>query len=388
MASAANSLWLSLRRCARPAPFRAATVAATAPARLHFPRALSTTRPRRAGTEQAVGNESAKSDNDEEEGLEKQYSNAGQVLRDLRNDSTLTSEEKAEVETALSTWGNLPAEQQKNLERLLMEVRNGLGPLRRPVKPKKNSFWHEDEEDSDMITSEVGEDDFEEDDILGMAHGKLEELREYREYARLAVWELPLLAKFAKPFEPPAKNEPLRFRYTTYMGEFHPAERKVVVEFCPRDLNLTDAQQLKLKKLAGARYNPGKDIVHMSSDMFDNQAQNKRYLGDLVQKLMAEAKDSTDMFENIPLDTRHHVVETKPKFPKEWRLTEERRKELEAQRRQSFLLDEAKRSENKLINGVETIEKALEDVTLQEKVAELVATRVPPRGRLSGPGRR
>ncbi len=43
-----------------------------------------------------------------------------------------------------------------------------------------------------------------------------------------------MAAEFAKKFEPPAQNEPLRFRYTTYMGEFHPAERKVVVEFSPR----------------------------------------------------------------------------------------------------------------------------------------------------------
>lgn len=27
-----------------------------------------------------------------------------------------------------------------------------------------------------------------------MAHGKLEEVREMRHYARLAVWEMPLLA--------------------------------------------------------------------------------------------------------------------------------------------------------------------------------------------------
>ncbi len=74
------------------------------------------------------------------------------------------------------------------------------------------------------------------------------------------------------------------------MGEFHPAERKVVVEFCPKDLPLSETQQLKLIKLVGTRYHPGKDLVRMSCDMFDHQAQNKRYLGDLLQKLMTEAK--------------------------------------------------------------------------------------------------
>lgn len=78
------------------------------------------------------------------------------------------------------------------------------------------------------------------------------------------------------------------------MGEFHPADRKVVVEFAPRDLPLTEAQQLKLKKLAGPRYNPEKDTIKMSCERFEHQAQNKRYLGDLVEKMIAAAKVRSD----------------------------------------------------------------------------------------------
>ena len=74
------------------------------------------------------------------------------------------------------------------------------------------------------------------------------------------------------------------------MGELHPAEKKVVVEFCPSDLDLSEVQQMKLKKLVGPRYNPETEIVHMSCEMFEHQAQNKRYLGDLIQKLVAAAK--------------------------------------------------------------------------------------------------
>lgn len=79
------------------------------------------------------------------------------------------------------------------------------------------------------------------------------------------------------------------------MGEFHPADRKVVVEFAPSDLpDLTEAQQLKLKKLAGPRYNPEKEIIKMSCERFEHQAQNKRYLGDLVEKMIATAKVRSD----------------------------------------------------------------------------------------------
>lgn len=77
------------------------------------------------------------------------------------------------------------------------------------------------------------------------------------------------------------------------MGEEHPAEKKVVVEFCPADLpDLTPVQMEKLKKLAGVRYNPKTEIIKMSCEMFETQAQNKRYLGDLVNAMLQEARVS------------------------------------------------------------------------------------------------
>lgn len=36
--------------------------------------------------------------------------------------------------------------------------------------------------------------EFEEDDITSLAHGQLEQHREYREYMRIAAWEMPLLS--------------------------------------------------------------------------------------------------------------------------------------------------------------------------------------------------
>jgi small subunit ribosomal protein S35 len=75
------------------------------------------------------------------------------------------------------------------------------------------------------------------------------------------------------------------------MGDQHSAETKVVVQFCVNDLpDLTQQQRDKMIKLAGPRYNPETTLVKMSCDSFETQAQNKRYLGDLVDKLLAEAK--------------------------------------------------------------------------------------------------
>lgn len=105
------------------------------------------------------------------------------------------------------------------------------------------------------------------------------------------MYEMPLLSKLSKPFLPPSRAEVLRFRYTTYFGETHPAEKKVVVEFAPRDLSdLTETQRGKLVKLVGARFDPSRGVVKISCEMFALQAQNKRYLSDLVDRLVLEAK--------------------------------------------------------------------------------------------------
>lgn len=198
------------------------------------------------------------------------------------------------------------------------------------------------------------------------------------------------------------------------MGEFHPAEKKVVVEFSPRDMQLTEAQQLKMKKLLGPRYNPETDVAKISCEQFEHQAQNKRYLADLVEKLVTQAKvylnhvavistrncvslttyvlkDPSDMFDDIPLDTRHHPIRVKPKFPREWRMTEERRKFIEDTRQRSLLLDQAKEESGNLISGKETIEQFFAAPVHQVKVPEYAKARLnkpPTRGRLQPSVRR
>ncbi|KAF4125795.1 small subunit ribosomal protein S35 [Geosmithia morbida] len=244
------------------------------------------------------------------------------------------------------------------------------------TKVDKNSWWH-DEDDPEMDCEEV--EDFDEDDMTEMAHAKLEEIKEMRQYARRAVYELPLLSELAKPFEPPTSKQVLRWRYTTYFGESHPAESKVVVQFSPDDLGLTAVQADKLRKLAGTRYNPETQLVKMSFEGFEHPAQNKRHLADVVGRLIASAKDGSDTFADVPLDTRHHVVKPKPRFPKAWLMTEERRRFLD-ENRQSLMLDEVQRAQaGSVVDGKEAIEgyllrKIKED---QEKAAAQPAVAAP-----------
>ncbi len=163
------------------------------------------------------------------------------------------------------------------------------------------------------------------------------------------------------------------------MGETHPAANKVVLEFCTRDLpKLTEAQRIKLVKLVGVRYNPETDLVKMSCEMFETQAQNKRYLGDLVDTLMAEAQDPTDMFEDVPLDFRHHKPKPKFEFPENWKLTEQRKEQLAANWRQRALKDQEREAAGQLIHGSKVIEQALEVMSLRVPAAPTVP---PPGGR-------
>lgn len=68
-------------------------------------------------------------------------------------------------------------------------------------KPLRDSFWF-DEDDDDTMTHDVVGEDFDEDDIPTVAHGKLDELREHRHYARIIAWEMPMLSSMSLPSDP------------------------------------------------------------------------------------------------------------------------------------------------------------------------------------------
>ncbi|KAK0701481.1 mitochondrial ribosomal subunit protein-domain-containing protein [Apiosordaria backusii] len=353
MASAANSLRLCLR---------ASRQISVRPAASPFlRRALTTTAAQcaRPGRKKGWKDPSDHFEFPEPYG-DKVFNDLGEQLRYSLENDELTEAERETVQRALSEWENKPNEEKLEEQQIIKEIDKEFAPLRAPVRARRNAFWNAEEQDTDLITDEVGEDDFEENDMMAMGHAKLEEHREYREYARIAVWEMPLLSKFAKKFVPPKDNEVLRFRYTTYMGEFHPADRKVVVEFAPRDLTeLTEVQQGKLCKLAGARYNPEKQTIKMSCEKFELPAQNKRWLGDTIARLITAAQDPTDTFEDIPLDTRHHKFKNIPKYPKEWYMSEQRKNELLAQREESLKVDMKKRRAHDLIDGVKLIQQGV-----------------------------
>ncbi|KAJ5679639.1 hypothetical protein N7462_007883 [Penicillium macrosclerotiorum] len=226
------------------------------------------------------------------------------------------------------------------------------------LRAKNLGFWAEDDGD-ELAQVEDGDEEINDDEITSMAHAEMELHREMREYARITAWDMPMLSKLAQPFTLPPENHILRFRYTTYMGERHPAEPKVVVELASRDLTpkyLTETQRQTFLKLVGPRYNPQTDVVKMSTDQFPSRAQNKRYLADVVSTLVQEAK-SGDSFADLPLDLRHHKPKFRPQFPESWKMTEERRKQLAARRAERLNAEEAREA---IINGNRIVSEAIE----------------------------
>lgn len=165
--------------------------------------------------------------------------------------------------------------------------------------------------------------------------------------------------ELAKPFTPPTSATPFRFRYTSYLNEKHPAANKVVVEFDPRDLSLSETANAKLIKLAGPRYNPSTKAIKLSCEKFDTQAQNKRFLGETIQNLIKEAKDTKDKFEDVPFDFRHHKPKKRFEFPKEWALTPERKQYLESKRAEQAKMDDQRLHNGQLIDGKTVIDTSL-----------------------------
>lgn len=154
------------------------------------------------------------------------------------------------------------------------------------------------------------------------------DFRDLMEFNRKAAFELPKLVQYRKPYTPISKNEaPAIYKYTRFIGESHPGERKVTVHFKLSDLSLSAEESHKFKLVAGPRYDHKTDIFLMSCDRYLEPAQNATFLSDVLDDLIAESKRDPQEFANLPLDKRHTAAKYVKKqrknsqyipFPKEW----------------------------------------------------------------------
>ena len=178
---------------------------------------------------------------------------------------------------------------------------------------------------------------FQFDDLPTPVQDELDTKGEERFYHRIAAYELPLLVKYRQEYKPVDTEEnPITYKYTTYLGEEHPNSKKVVLSCHTSKLGLNEKQLHKFRLLARTRYNYETDEFKMSCERFNQPLQNGRYLHDVLQRLINEAKDlSRETFEDIPLDKRHIVARNLRKkkgiksfkFPEEWKRPQDAPKE-------------------------------------------------------------
>lgn len=184
MAAAGSAFRLCLRTIARQRP--APRLRPTVPLPVLTQRTISTTRIQWAADESGTAKTTSGSEG--EDASASDYSFIDEMLEGIPEE-----ERTPELVKELQNIQQTLEAQDRNMHKSLDEE---AATLFKEPRPLKDSFWF-DEDDDDPMTHDVQGEDFDEDDITSMAHGKLDELREYRHYARITAWEMPLLSSKA-----------------------------------------------------------------------------------------------------------------------------------------------------------------------------------------------
>lgn len=133
--------------------------------------------------------------------------------RDDRQDyRTLSSKDRKRMEQVaqslneelFSRDSRTTREIQEMVDRIADEVAEEFPDAPVERQPRNDGFFAMGEEREDTGP----DDEFQEDDISSIAHGELDQHREIREYARLAGWEMPLLASTCFPHAVIRYNHP------------------------------------------------------------------------------------------------------------------------------------------------------------------------------------
>ncbi|GAA5931309.1 mitochondrial 37S ribosomal protein mS35 RSM24 [Sporobolomyces koalae] len=144
---------------------------------------------------------------------------------------------------------------------------------------------------------------------------KMEKQRKILHYLRLEQLQFKDLVAFRQPFQPPPSSTHfVQVRHQHYQGESHPASRKVTISVPVSQLELaSNPKQLhKFKLLAGPRFTPSLSTQHgdregtfkLSCELFPSERMNEKWCSDTLDKLVAEACNSKESFEDVPLDLR------------------------------------------------------------------------------------
>ena len=117
-------------------------------------------------------------------------------------------------------------------------------------------------------------------------------------------WPMATQKPLPKEFSPVSRtvaNEKLRFQFKTTFGhgsailyphlKFHPGDFKVGLVVKVEGCGFTSELEKEVFiEMVGPRYNTSKKEVRLTSERFPNRIENKKYLINLLEKLIAESK--------------------------------------------------------------------------------------------------
>jgi small subunit ribosomal protein S35 len=107
------------------------------------------------------------------------------------------------------------------------------------------------------------------------------------------------LTEYVTPYRPPADEQILRFQRIRHLGEEHPLDAKAVMtvklDALCRVAQLDEKQRHKFILLCASHYNQATGELRFSCERFPTYNQNKRYLSDILDRVLDEVKVSMEM---------------------------------------------------------------------------------------------
>ena len=178
------------------------------------------------------------------------------------------------------------------------------------------------------------------DDVPTRMHAELSRDAERLHYHRLTEFEMPQLKRalfitgpadwtgFRCSFEPPPAGHVVASRHVRYHDEpDHPRSRRASLTVGVDALDMSATERNALIHLAGGRWNGIKRTVTVATDRFPELAQNERWAGDTLDRLVDGARQRADRLADLPLDDRStraqlerrgRTLTTLRDFPAEW----------------------------------------------------------------------
>ncbi|XP_073281934.1 uncharacterized protein [Primulina huaijiensis] len=118
--------------------------------------------------------------------------------------------------------------------------------------------------------------------------------------------------------DPPGEGPILRWQTRVVFAPggdaWHPKNRKVKLAVTVKELGLSKHQFLRLRELAGKRYNPGKDELTITSERFEHREENRKDCLRTLFALIEDAGKARKLVEDARISEVKKRLVSNPKF--------------------------------------------------------------------------